>query len=146
MTTVKGGSHAARREDSWRRWVEPMLLTFGFFGFLLGIIALPMPWISARLWEAFSPQLPFQITAAACALTVHITWIKSVRHKQNEAKPMADAVESQGDVLLKSFQQHPASPRRAFEYRRLASRAPHCPSYKSRAASGSVRVSWCNEI
>lgn len=51
-------------------------LAFGFFGTSLGILSLPMPWLGARLWEHFMPQTPFWITAAACAITIPIAWIK----------------------------------------------------------------------
>lgn len=57
-------------------------LAFGFFGTSLGILSLPMPWIGSQLWETFSPQTPFWITAAACALTVPIALIKFVLPKK----------------------------------------------------------------
>lgn len=48
-----------------------MLGTFsGLFHSSLGFISLPAPWIGAQLWERFSPQTPFIITAAAAALII----------------------------------------------------------------------------
>jgi len=67
-------------------------LAFGFFGTSLGILSLPMPWIGARLWEKFTPQTPFWLTAVACAFIVPIVWIKFKLPKQ-----MSDAPTSQAD-------------------------------------------------
>jgi MFS family permease len=53
-------------------------LAFGFFGTSLGILSLPMPWIGGQLWEHFSPQTPFWITALACAITIPIVWTRFV--------------------------------------------------------------------
>lgn len=56
-------------------------LAFGFFGTSLGILSLPMPWIGAQLWETFSPQTPFWVTALMCAMTIPIAWKKFVISK-----------------------------------------------------------------
>jgi predicted MFS family arabinose efflux permease len=56
-------------------------LAFGFFGTSLGILSLPMPWLGAQLWELLSPQAPFWIAAAACAITVPIAWKKFILPK-----------------------------------------------------------------
>jgi MFS family permease len=56
-------------------------LAFGFFGTSLGILSLPMPWIGAQLWEHFTPQTPFWITAAACAISIPIAWTKFILKK-----------------------------------------------------------------
>lgn len=48
----------------------------GMFRSSLGLISLPAPWIGAQLWERFSPQLPFMITAGVALLTVIPTWLK----------------------------------------------------------------------
>jgi MFS family permease len=56
-------------------------LAFGFFGTSLGILSLPMPWIGAQLWERFTPQTPFWVTAIACAITIPIAWIKFILPK-----------------------------------------------------------------
>lgn len=48
-----------------------MLGTFsGIFHSSLGFISLPAPWLGAMLWQRFSPQLPFIITAAASLLII----------------------------------------------------------------------------
>jgi MFS family permease len=56
-------------------------LAFGFFGTSLGILSLPMPWIGAQLWERFTPQTPFWLTAVACAISIPIVWFKFVLPK-----------------------------------------------------------------
>jgi len=56
-------------------------LAYGFFGTSLGILSLPMPWIGAQLWERFTPQTPFWLTALACAITIPIAWRKFVLPK-----------------------------------------------------------------
>ncbi|MBW6475361.1 MAG: MFS transporter [Anaerolineaceae bacterium] len=56
-------------------------LAFGFFGTSLGILSLPMPWIGAQLWETFTPQTPFWITALMCVITIPIAWKKFVLPK-----------------------------------------------------------------
>jgi MFS family permease len=59
-------------------------LAFGFFGTSLGILSLPMPWIGGQLWEHISPQTPFWVTVAACAISVPIVWFKFVlKAKEN---------------------------------------------------------------
>ncbi len=58
-------------------------LAFGFFGTSLGILSLPMPWIGAQLWEKFSPQTPFWVTAFVCAIAIPIAWTKFVTPKKN---------------------------------------------------------------
>jgi MFS family permease len=47
----------------------------GLFRSSLGLISLPAPWIGAKLWERFSPQTPFMITAIISLLTVIPTWL-----------------------------------------------------------------------
>jgi MFS family permease len=54
-----------------------LLGTFtGLFRSSLGLISLPAPWIGGQLWERFSPQLPFSITAVAALFTIIPTWFK----------------------------------------------------------------------
>jgi MFS family permease len=54
---------------------EKMLGTFtGLFHSSLGLISLPAPFIGAKLWENYSPQVPFMITAVAMLLSVIPTW------------------------------------------------------------------------
>jgi MFS family permease len=49
---------------------------FGFFGTSLGVVSLPAPWVGARLWERYSPQLPFYITGLAALASVVPAWFK----------------------------------------------------------------------
>ncbi len=48
----------------------------GLFYGSIGFFALPAPWIGARLWEKFTPRLPFMITAFVVLLTVIPVWFK----------------------------------------------------------------------
>jgi MFS family permease len=63
-------------------------LAFGFFGTSLGILSLPMPWIGAQMWEQFSPQVPFWVTAMVCAITIPIAWVKFILPKINNPTPV----------------------------------------------------------
>ncbi len=63
-------------------------LAFGFFGTSKGILSLPMPWIGAQLWERFTPQIPFWITAMVCAITIPIAWVKFILPKINNPTPV----------------------------------------------------------
>lgn len=49
---------------------------FGFFQSTLGIISLPAPWLGAQLWERFTPQTPFLITAGLSFLIGVFCWFK----------------------------------------------------------------------
>lgn len=51
-------------------------MAFGLFSTSLGIISLPSPWIGAQLWDRFSPQFPFTITAIAILLSIIPVWLK----------------------------------------------------------------------
>ncbi|MBI4761711.1 MAG: MFS transporter [Chloroflexota bacterium] len=51
-------------------------MAFGLFSTSLGIVSLPAPWIGAQLWERFSPQFPFTITAIAILLSIVPIWLK----------------------------------------------------------------------
>lgn len=53
-------------------------LAFGVFGTSLSLLALPMPWIGAQLWDQIHPQAPFWVTVAACAISIAIAWFKFV--------------------------------------------------------------------
>ncbi len=64
-------------------------LAFGFFGTSLGILSLPMPWIGAQLWERFTPQTPFWLTAVACAIMMPIAWFKFVLPKIDRREQQA---------------------------------------------------------
>lgn len=54
----------------------------------IGLISLPAPWIGAKLWENFSPQLPFMITASAALLTIIPVWFKFRLPDKEEALPL----------------------------------------------------------
>jgi len=55
---------------------QKMLGTFsGLFRSSLGLISLPAPYIGARLWETFSPKVPFVITSIAALITIIPTWL-----------------------------------------------------------------------
>ncbi len=49
---------------------------FGLLRSSLGIFSLPAPAIGAQLWERYSPQTPFAITAGISLLTVIPVWLK----------------------------------------------------------------------
>jgi MFS family permease len=65
-------------------------LAYGFFGTSMGILSLPMPWVGAQLWEKFTPQMPFWVTAAACAITIPVAWFKFVLSKIAKAQPISE--------------------------------------------------------
>ena len=58
---------------------------FGFFHTSLGIVSLPAPWLGAYLWERFSPQTPFQVTAIGAVLIGIFCWFKLVIPKDDAA-------------------------------------------------------------
>jgi MFS family permease len=60
-------------------------LAYGLFGTSLGLLSLPFPWIGARLWERFGPQVPFWVTAVACAISIPIAWLKFGLPRQPDA-------------------------------------------------------------
>ncbi len=49
---------------------------FGLFGTSLGVVSLPAPWLGARLWETYSPRLPFYVTGLAALASVIPAWFK----------------------------------------------------------------------
>ena len=54
-----------------------MLGTFsGVFDSSRGFISLPAPWLGAQLWERFSPQMPFIISAIASLVILPPIWFK----------------------------------------------------------------------
>ena len=56
---------------------QKMLGTFtGLFRGSLGLISLPAPYIGAKLWVNFNPQVPFMITAVGVLLSVIPSWFK----------------------------------------------------------------------
>jgi MFS family permease len=69
---------------------QKMLGTFtGLFHGSLGLISLPAPFIGAKLWENFNPQVPFMITAVAALLSVIPTWFK-FKVPEGRLEPEAD--------------------------------------------------------
>jgi MFS family permease len=54
---------------------------FGFFQSSLGLISLPAPYIGAWLWERYSPQTPFYITAIGALFLAVFAWFKLVLPK-----------------------------------------------------------------
>ncbi len=73
-----------------------MLGTFtGLFRSSLGLLSLPAPYLGAVLWERFSPQLPYIITAAVCLLSVIPTWLyfKAPKHEEAESSLVASLPE-----------------------------------------------------
>jgi MFS family permease len=71
-------------------------MAFGLFSTSLGIVSLPAPWIGAQLWERFSPQFPFTITAIAILLSIIPIWLKFKLPKNEESlkEPAITAVSS----------------------------------------------------
>jgi MFS family permease len=57
---------------------------FGFFQSTLGVISLPAPWLGAQLWERFTPQTPFLITAGLSFLIGIFCWFKLKLPAQEE--------------------------------------------------------------
>ncbi len=51
-------------------------VAFGLFGTSLGLVSLPAPYIGARLWEAYSPRLPFILTTIAAAVSILPVYLK----------------------------------------------------------------------
>ena len=74
---------------------QNMLGTFtGLFRGSLGLISLPAPYIGAKLWETFNPQVPFMITAIAALLSVIPTWFKFKVPDEAVEPPGMDASEA----------------------------------------------------
>lgn len=71
-------------------------MAFGLFSTSLGIVSLPAPWIGAQLWDRFSPQFPFTITAIAMLLSIIPIWLKFKLPKSAELleEPAIAAVSS----------------------------------------------------
>ena len=51
-------------------------VAFGLFSTSLGFVSLPAPVIGGYLWENFSPQFPFMLTAFASLLSIIPVWLK----------------------------------------------------------------------
>jgi MFS family permease len=63
---------------------------FGLFSTSLGIISLPAPWLGAQLWDRFSPQFPFTVTAIALLLSIVPIWLKFKLPKSNDGSAKAE--------------------------------------------------------
>jgi MFS family permease len=64
---------------------------FGFFQSALGLISLPAPWIGAQLWERFSPQIPYYITASCAVLIGIFCWFKLKLPKEEQTPRLAES-------------------------------------------------------
>ncbi len=71
---------------------------FGLFSTSLGIISLPAPWIGAQLWDRFSPQFPFTVTAIALLLSVIPIWIKFRLPKNPQPTATEDSLKEDSAV------------------------------------------------
>jgi MFS family permease len=49
---------------------------FGLFGTSLGLVSLPAPLLGARMWERYSPKLPFYVTGLAALASAIPAWLK----------------------------------------------------------------------
>jgi MFS family permease len=64
---------------------------FGLLHSSLGLFSLPAPAIGARLWDRFSPRMPFAITAVISLFTVVPAWLKfRVPDDENRIKKLDD--------------------------------------------------------
>jgi MFS family permease len=61
-------------------------VAFGLFSTSLGLVSLPAPVIGSFLWENFSPQTPFLITAGASLLSIIPVWFKFKVTDKEEAR------------------------------------------------------------
>lgn len=66
---------------------------FGLFGTSLGLVSLPAPAIGARLWERYSPSVPFYITGIAAFFSAIPAWFKFKLPKNGDEAVMVEAVE-----------------------------------------------------
>lgn len=51
-------------------------IAYGLVETSLGVFSLPAPWAGSQLWRAFSPRVPFLITAGAALLSIIPVWFK----------------------------------------------------------------------
>ena len=67
-------------------------VAFGLFSTSLGLVSLPGPVIGSWLWERYSPQTPFLITAVVSLLTMIPVWLLfKVPQGQGEAEPAGES-------------------------------------------------------
>jgi len=60
-------------------------VAFGLFSTSLGLVSLPAPVIGSFLWERFSPQFPFFLTAGVSLLSIIPVWFKFKVTEKEEA-------------------------------------------------------------
>jgi len=66
---------------------------FGLFGTSLGLVSLPAPAIGARMWERYSPQMPFYVTGLAALFSAIPAWFKFKLPKNGDAIANLEAAE-----------------------------------------------------
>ncbi len=57
---------------------------FGLFGTSLGLVSLPAPWLGAKMWERYSPRMPFYVTGLAALASAIPAWFKFKLPKNGE--------------------------------------------------------------
>ena len=72
---------------------------FGLFSTSLGVVSLPAPWIGAQLWDRFSPQFPFTVTAIALLLSVVPIWIKFRLPRNGEQPTVEEDLKEESAVV-----------------------------------------------
>ena len=68
---------------------------FGLIQSSLGVFSLPAPYIGGRLYEDFSPQTPFRITAWVSLLAIIPAWLKFKLPKNGAKQDMETSAEEQ---------------------------------------------------
>jgi MFS family permease len=66
---------------------------FGLFGTSLGFVSLPAPWIGAKLWERYSPKMPFYVTGLAALVSAIPGWFKFKLPKNPEVPSAEEGIE-----------------------------------------------------
>jgi MFS family permease len=71
---------------------------FGLLHSSLGLFSLPAPAVGAQLWERYTPQTPFAITAGISLLTVIPAWLKFkiTEEDENGKKLVTDKTNGNG--------------------------------------------------
>jgi MFS family permease len=63
-------------------------IAFGVFSTSIGVLALPMPYLGAQLWERVNPRAPFYAVALATLALVPIIWVKFKLPKPEPVQPV----------------------------------------------------------
>ncbi len=66
---------------------------FGVFGTSLGFVSLPAPWVGAKLWERYSPKMPFYVTGLAALASAIPAWFKFKLPKNPDVPTAVEAAE-----------------------------------------------------